>query len=206
MDELAGWLGVEEEEVGNGLTVTQGKDVFPDDLTVNVLESSLRVRPKDGATRSSRAEYLESMVDDLATSADADAKLPTALRKAVAHLLGEAREDLASGEPALHLPNGDGADGKFAHSIIEGVALLDGDEGGGGKDGADGERNGAGADGVAVGGGVDGVPALDPPGERGAPGARRRPVGPGAPFFLSPFTSRRKRQISSACSSPGLAT
>jgi len=29
VDELAGWLGVEEEEVGDGLTVTQGEDVFP---------------------------------------------------------------------------------------------------------------------------------------------------------------------------------
>ena len=147
-------------EVGDGLTVTQGEDVFPDDLAVDVLEGSLRVSPKDGAAGSSRAEYLESMVDDLATSADADAELPTALRKAVAHLLGEAREDLASSAPAPHLPDGNGADGEFALHIVEGVALLDGDEGGGGEDGADDGRNGAGADGVAVGGGVDGVPAF----------------------------------------------
>jgi hypothetical protein len=32
VDELAGWLGVEEEEIGDGLGVAQGEDVLPDGL------------------------------------------------------------------------------------------------------------------------------------------------------------------------------
>jgi len=66
-------------------------------------------------------------VDDLAASADAEAKLPAALREAVAHLLGEATEDLATGAPMPHLPNGNGADGEIARRVVEGVAFLNGD-------------------------------------------------------------------------------
>jgi len=43
------------------------------------------------------------VVDDLAASADAEAKLPAALREAVAHLLGEATEDLATGAPTPNI-------------------------------------------------------------------------------------------------------
>ena len=75
-----------KEEITDGLRVVKGEDILPDNLTVDVLEGSLRISPKDSPAGCSRAVYLESVVDDLAASADAEAKLPAALREAVAHL------------------------------------------------------------------------------------------------------------------------
>ena len=127
VDELAGWDGVKKEKIADGLRIAEGEDILPDNLAVDVLEGSPRTSPKDGPARCSRAVYLESVVDDLAASADAEAELPTTLREAVAHLLDEATEDLAAGAAVPHLPNGDGADGEITHRIVEGVAFLNGD-------------------------------------------------------------------------------
>ena len=43
MDELAGWDGIKKEEITDGLRVVKGEDIFPDNLTVDVLEGSLRI-------------------------------------------------------------------------------------------------------------------------------------------------------------------
>ena len=48
MDELAGWDGIKKEEITDGLRVVEGEDILPANLTVNVLEGSLRISPKDG--------------------------------------------------------------------------------------------------------------------------------------------------------------
>jgi len=133
-EDASGWEGaatgdsIKKEEITDGLRVVEGEDILPDNLTVDVLEGSLRISPKDGPAGCSRAVYLESAVDNLAASADAEAKLlPTALREAVAHLLSKATKDLATGAPAPHLPNGNEADGEIARRVVEGVAFLNGD-------------------------------------------------------------------------------
>jgi len=58
VDELAGWDGIKKEEITDGLRVVKGEDILPDNLTVDVLEGSLHISPKDGPAGCSRAVYL----------------------------------------------------------------------------------------------------------------------------------------------------